>query len=144
MKIVLVQSKFLVKFCLIFFVTNISNIDRHSSIHQNKASWWIVCVKYLQISQILIITSGENYWILNWFWSSPKQSPHKKGSTDKRGKLNCFMFKVRWCLLVTSHFWHMGEPQWLIGLSAWIELWRNALKISFLGWFLDLLLFSLL
>ena len=99
MKIVLVQSKFLVKFCLIFFVTNISNIDRHSSIHQNKASWWIVCVKYLQISQILIITSGENYWILNWFWSSPKQSPHKKGSTDKRGKLNCFMFKVRWCLL---------------------------------------------
>ena len=98
MKIILVQSKFLVKFCLIFFVTNISNIDRHSSIHQNKASWWILCVKYLQISQILIITSGENYWILNWFWSSPKQSPHKKGSTDKRGKLNCFMFKVRWCL----------------------------------------------
>ena len=103
MKIILVQSKFLVKFCLIFFVTNISNIDRHSSIHQNKASWWIVCVRYLQISQILIITSGENYWILNWFWSSPKQSPHKKGSTDKRGKLNCFMFKVRWCLLHSPH-----------------------------------------
>ena len=59
MKIILVQSKFLVKFCLIFFVTNISNIDRHSSIHQNKASWWIVCVKYLQNSQILIITKGK-------------------------------------------------------------------------------------
>ena len=99
MKIILVQSKFLVKFCLIFFVTNISNIDRHSSIHQKKASWWIVCVKYLQISQILIITSGENYWILNWFWSSPKQCPHKKASTDKRGKLNCFVFEVRWCLV---------------------------------------------
>ena len=90
---------FWVRFVSFFIVSKISTIDRHNSVHQKKASWWIVCVKYLQKFQILIITQGQKYWILNWFWSSPKQCPHKKGSTDKRGKLNCFVFEVRWCLL---------------------------------------------
>ena len=70
-----------------------------TSIHQKKASWWIVCENFLQKFQFLILTMGEIYWILNWFWTSPKQCQHKKQSTDENGKWNSFVFVVRWCLM---------------------------------------------
>ena len=99
-KIFQIQLKFLGKFWLIFFIeTKISIIDCPTSIHQKKATRWIVCVKFLQKFQFLILTKGEIYWIINWFWKSPKQCPHKKQSTDENGKWNSFVFVVRWCLL---------------------------------------------
>ena len=90
-----------VLFNFLFIETKIST-DCHTSIHQKRASWWIVCVKFLQKFQFLILTKGEIYWIINWFWKSPKQCPHKKQSTDENGKWNLFLFVVRWYLMRTG------------------------------------------
>ena len=106
-KIFQTQLKFLGKVLIHFFIeTNISIIDCPTSIHQKKASWWIVCVKFLEKFQFLNLTKGEIIWILNWFWTSPKQCQHKKQSTDENGKWNLFVFVVRWCLLISCwlHF----------------------------------------
>ena len=89
-KLFQIQSKFLVKFCLSFFVLKISIIyqsHRSSYFDPSNKSFMVDCLcKIFLNSQILIIMKGEKYCPSIGIWSGPKHLAYSRTLTGKNGK----------------------------------------------------------